>query len=122
MLLRFEMSEVSGIPVIAFEGDLDAVSVDEFEAAVLETAQGADNCVIVDLTGVTYMDSQSFGRLLRAHVFLEREGGDLAIVTGHGNLVRTINTFGADYLLSVREDREEAAGCLLPLISTERAF
>ena len=119
MALGFAIGSVSGIPVIAFEGDLDGVSCDEFEAAVLETARDADNCVIIDLTGVSYIDSQSFGRLLRAHVFLEEEGGDLAIVAGDTNLARTIRTFGADYLLSVLEDQEAAADCLRPLIRAQ---
>jgi anti-anti-sigma factor len=118
MNLTFESSTVEGIPLVAFKGELDGLFVDEFEQAVIETAQAADNCVIVDLGEVTYIDSQSFGRLLKAHVVLDRSGGDVAIVAAGSNVARVIKTFGADYLLAVFDDRTTAADYLLPLVST----
>jgi anti-anti-sigma factor len=116
MNLAFESETVQGVPLLAFRGELDGVFIDEFEQAVIETAQAADNCVIVDLGGVTYIDSQSFGRLLKVHVVLERDGGDIAIVAAASNVARIIKTFGADYLLAVFEDRNAAADYLLPLL------
>jgi anti-anti-sigma factor len=118
MGLAFEMGQSSGIPVIAFRGELDGVFIGEFEEAVIETAQEAGNCVVVDLSEVTYIDSQSFGRLLKAHVLLENGGGDLAIVAGQTDAARIIRTFGADYLLAVFDDRESAAEYLVPLMET----
>ena len=110
-----ETSEFSGIPVLSFKGDLDGILVDEFERAVLEAAHDAAGSVIVDLAGVTYMDSQSFGRLLKAHVVLEHGGGDVAIVAADSNVARLIHTFGADYLLAVFADVASAAQYLEPL-------
>jgi anti-anti-sigma factor len=116
MELGIEVREVSGIPVLAIRGDLDGVLVDEFERAVIETAQDSKDCVVVDLTDVTYIDSQSFGRLLKAHVMLERVGGDVAIVAGASQVARVIKTFGADYLLAVFDSVDKAAQYLLPLV------
>ena len=111
-----ETSECNGIPILAFSGDLDGIFVNEFERAVIEAAQEASDCVIVDLGGVTYIDSQSFGRLLKAHVVLESTGGDVAIVAGNSEVARIIRTFGADYLLAVFEDVEPAISYLQPLV------
>lgn len=116
MELAVETGEVSGIPVLKFRGDLDGVLVDEFERAVIEAAQDADDCVIVDLGAVTYIDSQSFGRLLKAHVILEGTGGDVAIVAGGTHVARVIKSFGTDYLLAVFDDVDTAAHYLLPLV------
>ena len=116
--LAFRTEEYSGIPVLAFSGDLDGILIDEFERAVIETAQDARDCVIVDLGGVTYIDSQAFGRLLRAHVTLEAGGGDLAIVSAGTNVARIIKTFGADYLLGVFDTVESAAEYLDPLVAS----
>jgi len=99
--LSVETTELSGIPVLAFGGDLDGTLVNEFEQAVIEAAQDAGRRVIVDLGEVTYIDSRAFGRLLKAHVILEKEGGDLAIVVGDSSVARVIHAFGADYLLAV---------------------
>jgi anti-anti-sigma factor len=120
MELAVETSECVGIPVLAFSGDLDGILVDEFERAVIETAQEASGCVIVDLGRVTYIDSQAFGRLLKAHVVLEQEGGDIAITTSGANVSRIIKTFGADYLLGVFDDVESAASYLQPLIAAHQ--
>jgi len=116
MDLTVQTSERSGIPILAFQGDLDGVFVNEFERAVLEAAQEALDCVIVDLGKVTYIDSQTFGRLLKAHVILESSGGDVAIVAGGSDVARIIRTFGADYLLAVFDDIEPAVQYLQPLV------
>ena len=117
MELAVETSEYSGIPVLAFSGDLDGILVDEFERAVIETAQESVGSVIVDLGAVTYIDSQAFGRLLKAHVVLENAGGDIAITISGADVSRIIRTFGADYLLGVFDDLEAAASYLQPLVA-----
>jgi anti-anti-sigma factor len=118
--LAVELSEVSGIPVLAFSGDLDGILIDEFERAVIESAQDACGCVIVDLGRVTYIDSQAFGRLLKAHVVLEQGGGDVAIVANGTHTARIITTFGADYLLGVFRDIDSAAQYLEPLAAANK--
>jgi anti-anti-sigma factor len=120
MELAVVTREESGIPVLEFSGDLDGILVDEFERAVIETAQDADDCVIVDLGAVTYIDSQGFGRLLRAHVILESRHGDLAIVASGSNVSRIIETFGSDYLLAVFGTVQGAVDFLLPLIELRK--
>jgi anti-sigma B factor antagonist len=117
--LAVETSEYAGIPVLAFSGDLDGILIDEFERAVIETAQEDKGCVIVDLGGVTYLDSQAFGRLLKAHVVLEHSGGDIAIIASGSDTSRIIRTFGADYLLGVFDDVGAAAEYLRPLVGAQ---
>jgi len=117
MELSVETSECAGIPVLAFTGDLDGVLVDEFERAVIEAAQESVGSVIVDLGKVTYIDSQAFGRLLKAHVVLENAGGDIAITTNGAEVSRIIRTFGADYLLGVFDDLDGAVSYLEPLVA-----
>jgi anti-anti-sigma factor len=99
---------------------LDGILIDEFERAVIETAQESCGCVIVDLGDVTYIDSQAFGRLLKAHVVLENSGGDIAIATNGAQVSRIIRTFGADYLLGVFADIDSAAGYLKPLVTHDK--
>jgi anti-anti-sigma factor len=112
----FVTREVSGIPVVAFEGDVDAATVDQFDTAIAGSAEAADNCVIVDLQRVTYIDSQAFGRLLKVHIALESIGGDLAIVAGDGEVARIIRVMGGDCLLGVFDDEDSAVAFLSPLM------
>jgi anti-sigma B factor antagonist len=117
MSFGFVTSETSGIPVVAFEGEVDGASIEPFEAAIIEAAMSADNCVIVDLQKVTYIDSQAFGRLLKAHINLEQVGGDVAIIAGVGDIARVIRILGGDCLLGVFDDRDTAVAFLEPLLS-----
>ena len=120
MAFGYQTREVSGIPLVAFEGDIDSATVSAFENAIVEAAESAHNCVLVDLRAVTYIDSQAFGRMLKTHIALEPLGGDLAIVVGEGDVARIIKTLGADCLLGVFEDEGSAADFLLPLIGVDR--
>jgi anti-anti-sigma factor len=122
MQLAVQAQEYEGVPVLVIAGDLDGVLVDDFEQAMIGAATECDGCVIVELTGVTYIDSQSFGRLLKTHVVLENMGGDVAIVAQESCCVsRIIHTFGADYLLAVFSELDPAAGYLKPLIEARQS-
>jgi anti-anti-sigma factor len=117
MSLAFEVEQASGVPLVAFRGELDGLYVDRFESAMIAAALDSENCVIADLSDVTYIDSQSFGRLLKVHVQLEKIGGDVAVVASGNHVSRIIKTLGGNYLLAVFDDRESAAEYLLPLMS-----
>jgi len=105
-----------GISRVSVEGELDSSVSDSFEFTVLDAAARTGSCVIVDLTRVTHVESQPMGRLVKSHVILEQQGGDLAIVCASGNVSRVIRTFGFDYMLAVFDDADGAAEYLHPLL------
>jgi anti-anti-sigma factor len=112
--------EFGGIPVVRLSGEVDTAARDSLEFAVLDSATTRDHCVIVDLMPVTHVESQALGRLVKAHVVLESEGGDLAIVCAGTNVSRIIRTFGFDYMLGVFDDVTAAAAYLQPLVEKVR--
>jgi anti-sigma B factor antagonist len=68
----------TGAEVLRLEGDFDMSNVADVERA-LDDALDA-RTVIVDLSGVTFLDSTILNTLQQAHRQLRRTGGDLLLV------------------------------------------
>ena len=117
MSMSMSLAHIEGLPVITVSGELDWLSCSEFEQRILEAAHGCGECVVVDLTQVTYIESSPLGVLIKIHVGLERQGGDVAIVCAGSEVARVINEFGIDHLLPIFDDTHEAARNLLPLLA-----
>ncbi len=67
---------------VAAHGELDIATLPEFERAVTRMrAQGLERMVI-DLRGLSFLDSMSIELLLRLHAELTATGADLVIVRG----------------------------------------
>jgi anti-sigma B factor antagonist len=67
---------------IAVDGELDIATLPEFERVVTRMrAQGLERMVI-DLRGLSFLDSMSIELLLRLHAELTATGADLVIVRG----------------------------------------
>jgi len=53
--------------VVAVVGDIDLATADQFEAALVEAFTEFSGQVVLDLAGVSFMDSQAITTLLRVH-------------------------------------------------------
>lgn len=81
--------------VVRVRGELDLDSTEQL-AAVLSECHGA---VLVDLGGVTFMDSSGLGTLIRARNRLGDEGGSLAVERAGRNVRRLFEVTGlTDFL------------------------
>jgi anti-sigma B factor antagonist len=78
------------------EGDLDMSTVDEL-GRVLDAAR-ADGArrIIVDLRGLSFMDSTGISLLTRYNNAASLDGFDLALVQGHKRIARLFSLTGLD--------------------------
>lgn len=104
------------LAIVRVEGQLDESMTRPFENALLGDSDSDANCVIVDLDDVTYVQSAAVGILLKAHLALERLGGDIAIVCGSTDVGRLLSQLCIDRLLAVFDDVEGAERFLAPLM------
>jgi anti-sigma B factor antagonist len=98
--------------VVEVAGDLDMSTTPELRDQLRQLVESGVQAVVVDLTGVGFMDSSGLGALVVAYKDLRERGGSLALA-GVGRSVRTvlsitsvdrvIDVFGTVY------DAEEAA-------------
>ena len=96
------------IHVVAVTGELDlsnsAGLVRQVEGAVRE----GRNCVVIDLTGVTHMDSTGLAALIESHHLTQSRRGRLALVADSESIRRTIEVRGLDRLFMILPTRDEA--------------
>lgn len=66
------------------------------------------NCVVIDLDGVTHMDSSALAALIAAHQLVEERAGHLALVISVESVRRTLEIRGLDRLFTIAATREAA--------------
>jgi anti-sigma B factor antagonist len=81
MGLRVESEEHEGYAVIRPHGELDIATVARLRDTVIATIAGGCADIVVDLTGVTFIDSSGLGVLVGAMKRTMHAGGRL-VVTG----------------------------------------
>ena len=110
--------KVPGGWLVEVSGEIDLHTAPALRAAldsvVAEAAAaspgGAD--VLVDLSGVGFMDSTGLGELVGAHKALGRAGGRLHLVVTSDRVARLLSLTGLDEVLDVHRDRDAGLGTL----------
>jgi anti-sigma B factor antagonist len=97
---RFEAkrSDESGATVVALAGECDLSVRDEL-TGVLLAAVAESRVVVVDLSGLTFLDSSGIHALVTAHQAALREGGKLYAVGAAGVVADLLDLTGVADLL-----------------------
>lgn len=83
------------------------------DEAVASAAGSADpSTVLVDLSGVGFMDSTGLGELVAAHKALARAGRHLHVVVANARVSRLLSLTGLDDVLVVHDDRASGLAAL----------
>ena len=83
-------SECAGVPVVRLEGEVDLSNVEEVRAAIFAPADAGHGCVVVDLTGTTYLDSTAVRLLFDLAVRLQTRRRRLRLVVSDATIVRRV--------------------------------
>lgn len=79
----------AGLAVLRLDGRLNMVSAAQLRTCITETVDGGSLRVVVDLSGVEFMDSSGLGALIAGLKRARSQGGDLRI-TGVTQQVATV--------------------------------
>lgn len=110
-MLEIEQENVDGCALIRPKGELDAFTVGVFRDALAQLT--ADAKVVIDLSGVPFIDSAGLGALIGSIRRTRELGGDVAVACSRQTLVRLLETTGFDRIVSVSDTVEEAKKVLL---------
>jgi anti-anti-sigma factor len=94
---------------ITLTGELDVASDRRLSELLKQLAEGGTTNVVIDLRGVTLMDSAGLRWLITADALSQAEGFRLWIVRGPGAVERTLAATGMDARLPM-VDRPPALG------------
>ena len=98
---------------LALEGELDAMNAQQVDAALQEALIESCGAFLIDLTGLTFMDSGGVNELLRARSLLGREERELVVVCPPGAPRRVLELIGIADLFALFATRAEAEGALV---------
>jgi anti-anti-sigma factor len=92
---------------LALHGELDLETAPHFRERLADAEQGADT-IVIDLRGVTFMDSCGIGELVGAHQRAHREGRRLVVVKGDDTPIdQILNMAKLDQTLETTADPAE---------------
>jgi anti-anti-sigma factor len=106
--LRIERTSDGAVEVIALAGEFVGAEVKAFERHIDELVAAKRTRIVLDVSGLHWMDSASLACLIRTQARLQPLGGE-QVLAGPGALVtKTIRTLGMDRLFRTFPDIEEA--------------
>lgn len=92
--------------VVAAAGEVDVATSPQLLAAVEEARQQGDR-LLVDLAGVTFMDSTGLGVVVQAKRLFDAPDA-LRLVVSEANVRKVFEVTGLDTVLSLYDSREDA--------------
>jgi anti-anti-sigma factor len=95
--------------VIAPEGEIDIATVGDFRESLSEAARSGAGPVVVDLSGVRFIDSSGLGAIVEAHARLRRDRRPLSVVAPQGTAAAVLlDLAGLRSRLPIFETRQAA--------------
>ena len=96
------------VGVVILEGEIDIYSAPEFKEVLVNGIEGGAKRVIVDLSGVTFIDSTALGVLVSGAKRVRPRNGNLDIVCTDENIIRIFEITGLDRIFGIFPSRGEA--------------
>jgi anti-anti-sigma factor len=89
-LAQVTVTEEAGIPVVRLDGEVDLSNIEEVRHAIFAPAEAGHSCIVVDLTGTTYLDSTAVRLLFDLAVRLHARRRRLRLVVSDATIVRRV--------------------------------
>ena len=108
---EFHIEERPGTdaPVIAVSGEVDVATAPQLRESLQRVIAHGASTVVLDLLGVTFLDSTALGVVIGAHKRCREVGGELRVVVADPRLVKIFEITGLTGVLSI-SDSLHAAG------------
>lgn len=90
--MEIEVSQASLVTVVVPRGELDAASAAQVKQTLGTLIDAGRSRLVVDLGGVTYMDSAGLGQLVNAMKLARKAGGDLRLCALSEETLRVFET------------------------------
>ncbi|MFE7169735.1 STAS domain-containing protein [Streptomyces sp. NPDC057616] len=108
MRLAVEYAEIDGVRVVTAQGEIDHDVSAILDEALLPHGHPTPPQVVVDLSGVTFMDSSGINSLVTAYRAVSKVDGWLRIAGPKDSVQRVLSLVGVDRLVSCHATLEQA--------------
>jgi anti-sigma B factor antagonist len=94
--------------VIVLSGEVDIYTAPQFKESLHALLDEGVDKLVVDLSGVTFIDSTALGVLIGGVRRVHGEGGTMALVVATRPVERVLSITGLDRVFTIHADREAA--------------
>jgi len=106
--LSVEHSAIDGVRVVIVRGEIDHTVKDVLSEALLLPDSGTRPRTVVDLSGVTFMDSSGVSVFISAYQSMSDAQGWLRIAGAQESVLRILQIVGMDTLISCHPTVQQA--------------
>jgi anti-sigma B factor antagonist len=108
MLLRLVVETQNGHVMIRAAGELDLSSAPSLSTAAENAFADGSQVLMLDLSGITFMDSTGISAVLTAHRAAEARGAVVAVIAPSDIAMRVLQIIGVEHLLHIYDSIDEA--------------
>jgi anti-sigma B factor antagonist len=101
------------VHVLTVSGEVNNTVESSFRDALATAVEGANSPLMLDLTGVTSIDSNGLGALIKTQRQMNARPDKLYVVVRDARIRRTFSALGLDKLFDVYETPETAMAAAL---------
>ncbi len=101
-------SATTAYTVVALAGEVDATNSDELNDVLDAEVRKRPPLLLIDMSGLSFMDSTGLRMLLRASRVLDQQGGVLGLVSPQAAVTRVLQLTKADQLIPIYESVDAA--------------
>jgi anti-anti-sigma factor len=105
---------VEGTALVELVGELEVVSVEEFSVRMADLDGGGRSHVVIDVAGITFIDSSGINALIRAVRSVEARGGTAVVASPSAVAQRVFEITLLPQLVPVEPDRATALRMTVP--------
>lgn len=100
--------EIDGIPVVSASGEIDVATAPPLRDRLQALSSSGKPTVVVNLLGVTFLDSTALGVLVGALKRCREAGGNLPLVIDEPRILRVFEITGLTGVFSIFDSIESA--------------
>lgn len=108
MLFDIDVASRDGWIVVAVSGELDVSSAPRLRSMIVEAATAGGVNVVLDLSGVEFVDSTGLGVIVGSLKRLRGLGGDLRLAGGDQGVRRVFEMTGLDLVMPMHDSVDDA--------------
>jgi anti-anti-sigma factor len=107
--MEINASGIGAARVLVVTGDVDLSNVNVFIERLFELSANGDQKIVLDMTGVEFIDSTVINALFASAARIRAHDGDMAIVLREGSpAARALDLSGADAIYALVQSHDEA--------------
>ena len=106
--MDIEVTQTGGVTLVVPKGDLDMGTADQMKRTLSDLVEKGQSKLVMDLTGVAYVDSSGLGALVAAMKQARAVGGNLKLCGLQEDVRSIFEMTRLIKVMAVHSDRQEA--------------